>query len=258
VIKSFNFQELLIILIITTRTFALLYPLPYMEAANVENRVKIGISFFIAIVLFPFVRHQVNVDLTNSYTIFSIMLTELILGVGTVFIIKIFFAAIQVGGNVTGTGMALGAAQSFDPQAKASLSIFASFMNKIVIMLFLIYNIDHFLINTIFFSFKTIPINAFSLNKSSFYWIIAFSSTIPTIAFQAVAPILVVLFLVKAAFGLVSKSVPQINIFFISSIVTIFIGMGTFFLSLPYFVKFVEKNFLLIDEKIILFLKSLA
>jgi len=154
--------------------------------------------------------------------------------------------------------MALSAAQAFDPVAKTNLPIFASFLNKLLIMLFLVYNMDHFLIKALFFSFEAVPVGGFTPGQPMINWIISLSASIPIVAFQVVAPIMVVIFLVQLAFGLVSKSVPQINIFFISSTVTIFIGLGIFLLSMPYFMTFMEKQFFLMNKEIITFLKGVV
>ncbi len=244
-------------LFIVFRCFAVLYPLPYMEAVNVNNRMKAGLSFFLAIFLYPFapaINHAAADSL--SFIVMGVT-TELLIGVSLTFIVKVFFGAVQYGGNAAGMQMGLGMAQGFDPTAKTSLSLFAGLMSRITVMLMLVLNLDHFFIKALHFSLKAVPVGGFSPEKSIFYWLTALGTTIPATAFQIVVPIVTVIFLIQTAFGLVSKSVPQINIFFISSIVTIFLGLGVFALSMPYLFTFVEENFARMNDQILHFLRSL-
>ncbi len=256
-ITGINFSEIVPFFLIMIRSFAILYPIPYMEDQTIDARIKVGFAFFLAIIMYPFVRETVVVKELTIYFFISAVIMELLLGMSIGFIMKLFFAAVQFGGDAAGTQMGLGMSQIFDPTAATNISIFSSFMSRITMMVFLIYNIDHFLIQALYFSMKIIPVGGFLMDKSLFYWLTVLGTGIPAIAFQVVMPIIAIIFLIQVAFGIVSKAVPQINIFFISSIVTIFIGLGVFMFAMPYLLSFTEKQFFIMNEKIIQLLNQL-
>ncbi len=254
---NLNYQEIVVISIIMIRCFAILIPIPYMENAQMENRIKAGVAFFIAIALYPSVRKYITADFSSLYILFTSIIMEVLLGLFSAFCTKMLFGAIQLGGSVAGMQMALGAAQAFDPTSSANLELLASFLIRVFSVVFLVYNFDHFYILALKFSFSALPVGGFDLNGSVLSWLISISFVIPYVAFQAVAPIIAVIFLVQTAFGLVSKSVPQINIYFISSIITIFIGMAVFFISLPYFVSFAETKLMEVNQNILILIRNM-
>ena len=153
--------------------------------------------------------------------------------------------------------MGLRVEQLFDPMADTTLNSLGKLMNWIFIMFLVIINFDHFLFKSLFFSIKAIPIGVFVIHKSVFYWLTAISTVLPVIAIQLVAPIVIIIFLIHSSFGIVSKSVPNINIFFLSIIVTVFIGLAVFLFSLPYFAETVKHSITMIDSKILDFLKQI-
>jgi flagellar biosynthetic protein FliR len=63
------------------------------------------------------------------------------------------------------------------------------------------------------------------------------------IALRLTAPVLLLLFFVYAALGLVSRAVPQIQVFFVSFPLTVGLGLLTFALALPAFMSLVHDGF---------------
>lgn len=257
-LQSIRYEEIIVVGLLMIRSFAILFPIPYLSSDLVGTSIKAGLAFFLAICLYPVVRSGMTIDLANNMTLITAVIMEFLLGMMLAFIVKILFAAIEFGADAAGIQMGLGAAQAFDPTIGSMTTDFSSLLVRVSILLFLVLNFDHYFIQALYFSLKTIPIGSFTVHQPVFYWIVSLSFVIPTLAFQIVAPIIVVILLIHVAFGLVSKSVPSINIFFISTIVTIFIGLGVYMFSLPYFAGVVEKEFFKMNEEIFYLIKTLG
>ena len=88
--------------------------------------------------------------------------------------------------------------------------------------------------------------------------LIQLGGNIFVIAIQVGAPVIAVLLVTSAAFGLVARTVPQMNVFIVA--MPLKIGVGLIFLgySLPYLAAFLKKLFNGLDEHILLMLKAMS
>jgi flagellar biosynthetic protein FliR len=78
------------------------------------------------------------------------------------------------------------------------------------------------------------------------------------IAIQVGAPIIATLLVTSVAFGLVARTVPQMNVFIVA--MPLKIGVGLIFLgvSLPYFTAFLKKIFSGLGQHILIMLKAMS
>jgi flagellar biosynthetic protein FliR len=70
------------------------------------------------------------------------------------------------------------------------------------------------------------------------------------------APVLVALLLTNFVMGLISKAVPQVNIFIISFPLSIGIGLVLFLLALPDIAVFMERRFQGVEQNLLLLVKD--
>ena len=78
------------------------------------------------------------------------------------------------------------------------------------------------------------------------------------IAIQVGAPVIAAMLLTSVAFGLIARTVPQMNVFIVA--MPLKIGVGLIFLGfgLPYFSAFLIKIFNGLGQNIILMLKAMS
>ena len=88
--------------------------------------------------------------------------------------------------------------------------------------------------------------------------LIQLSGNMFVIALQVGAPVIAAMLLTSVAFGLVARTVPQMNVFIVA--MPLKIGVGLFFIGfgLPYFSAFLEKIFSDLGQDIILMLKAMS
>ncbi len=256
--ENLHYSEAVFLVIIMIRVMSVLYPLPFIDESIVGNKVKTGFAFFIAIMLYPAVRPGINIDVNNMYEIISAIVMETLLALMVSTIVKILLSAIRMGGNLSGIQMGLRASRMFDPMSSSTMNSLGRLMNWMSIMFLIVFGFDHFLLRAMFFSTEMIPIGGFLAGQNVFYWLVTLSAGIPFIALQVIAPMLTVIFLIHTSFGLVAKSVPNINVFFLSATITVFIGMSVFMFSLPYFSNVIESKIYEMNEQVIYLLQLLS
>jgi flagellar biosynthetic protein FliR len=70
------------------------------------------------------------------------------------------------------------------------------------------------------------------------------------------APVIAALLLTSVAFGLIARTVPQMNVFLVAMPLKIFIGLLFIGLSLPYLSSFLKTIFSNLNNMIFLLMKS--
>ena len=123
--------------------------------------------------------------------------------------------------------MGFGIANVFDPVAGAQVSILSNFGFWITLILFLVMNGHHLFIKALAQSFRVVPVGGMNLGESLLPSMVELSARMFSLGVQLSAPAIVALLLTNAAFGIVAKVVPQINILIVAFPINV--GMGLFF-----------------------------
>ena len=72
-----------------------------------------------------------------------------------------------------------------------------------------------------------------------------------TIGVKVGAPVIVVLLLTSVSFGLIARTVPQMNVFIVAIPLKIAVGLLFVFFSLPYFSAYLQQLFSALGESIL-------
>ncbi len=117
------------------------------------------------------------------------------------------------------------------------------FQYVVSLLLFLLINGHHFLLNALRSSFVAIPIGTAQFTKLITANIIQMSAEIFRIALQIGGPALVALFLISFVMGIIARTVPQMNIFIVGFPLKIGVGLAMVGVSMPLFIYVFGKLF---------------
>jgi flagellar biosynthetic protein FliR len=225
---------LAIFLLVLVRSSAIFLIAPVLGNANVPARLKIGLSFLLAMILTPFLMGQeLKVDVTNPWTLAEVVLAELMLGLFVGFLAQLLFVAVQFAGQAVGLQMGFGMANVFDPSTHAQVSVTAQFYLVLGVLVFLLLDGHHWLLVALERSFQTMPLGSFHIDGRALGVLMAASNDLFWITLALAAPVLGVLVLGEVAMGIVARIMPQMNIFVASFPVKIGLGILTMALSFP-------------------------
>jgi len=110
-------------------------------------------------------------------------------------------------------------------------------------MLFLSLNLHFGIVIAIKKSFDIIPLFNVKLSKELVLYLINQSGDIFLTSMQLAAPILIAILISTAALGILSRSVPQLNIFAISYAINFLLGMVIYIATLTMFPDWVSGKF---------------
>ena len=218
--------------LIFTRVGAILLTAPLFSSGSIPVHVKIGLSFMLAVIVFPLV--SVNDILVLPLASLGIaMAGEVLIGVIIGFTARLLFAAVQLAGQLVGFQMGFGIVNVIDPQTSSQVSIIAQFENIITLLIFMAVNAHHWFIMAIAKSFEVVPLLAFSFTNSLMEALVRLSCDMFVVAAKVAAPIIAILLFTSVALGLLARTGPQMNIFIVGFPLKLAIGLLAVGLTLP-------------------------
>ena len=232
-----QFKSFLLILV---RISVVLFMFPVFGGMMVPKSVKAGLALMIAILLFPIVKPDPRLFPESLLDSAGLLLSELVLGFIIGLMVRLFFAAVQLGGQLVGFQMGFAIANVLDPETGTQGSILAQFGYWIALLLFLMLNGHHVLLQTLANSFSIIKVGSFGLGEGVFNRILEASGEMFSMAIKVGAPAIAALLLTSAAFGIVAKVVPQVNILIVAFPIKIAIGLFFFGVSLELLLYFMK------------------
>ena len=255
---SISLPQLQMFFLVFLRVGAILMTLPVFESRSIPHLFKLALGFAVSLILFPMLNLD-PVPLTDSiFTLGIGAAGEILLGLVIGFSVKLIFAGIQLAGQMAGYQMGFAIANVMDPDQSQQVLLLAQFNNLVALLIFLSINAHYWFIRALTHSFRMIPPLNVHFDGSLMEYLVEMSAKMFVISIQVGAPIIAALLVTSVAFGLMARTVPQMNVFIVA--MPMKIGVGFIFLgfSLPYFSAFLKKIFNGLGQHILIMLKAMA
>ncbi len=233
---NITFHEFIVFFIGFIRIATILVTVPIFGYSSVPGPVKVGLALFVGWVLYPVLDHGGFEIPTELLPFIIVALKEVVVGLIIGIAANFIFIGVQMAGELIGMDMGFGIVNIIDPMSGEQVSIIGQFKFILSLLLFLIINGHHFLLNALRGSFIAVPIGTANFTQFLTTHIIAMSTEIFKIALQISGPALVALFLTSFVMGIIARTVPQMNIFIVGFPVKIFVGMTIISVTLPLFI----------------------
>jgi len=252
-----SLPQLQMFILVFLRIGAILISIPVFESNTMPHLFRLALAFAVSLILFPMLKLN-PMPAVGSIFAFGIgAAREILLGLTIGFSVKFMFAGIQLAGQLAGYQMGLAIAEVLDP-ASEQIPLLAQFNNLVALLIFLSLNAHYWFIRALALSYRIVPPLGAHFGSSLMEQLIRLGGDMFVIAIQVGAPVIAVLLVTSAAFGLVARTVPQLNVFIVA--MPLKIGVGLIFLGfgLPYFAVFLKKIFNGLGEHILIMLKAMS
>ena len=237
-------------LLIFSRVVSVLWLLPIFSSKAVSVPFKAGLSLLIAYLLFD----SIGVDRSFSndpYFLFLFVIKEAFIGLSIGFFVRVLFTAVNVAGEIISIQSGFSFARFMDPLSMTQVTVIEQLKNLLAMMLFLAMDAHHILVRAIVASFRDVPIGSVTIQQSFFQYLITVSGRIFVTGFKIGAPIIVTLMFVEIALGMLSRMIPQINIFIEGVPLKILVTVIMFSFSLGVIVPVIVNMFSGMDGEIL-------
>jgi flagellar biosynthesis protein FliR len=245
------YQDFNTFLLIFIRVGVILFILPFFNSKTIPIIAKIGLTFIITILLYPVTTVQM-MDLPKSAMgLAQLIVGEIIVAMILGMMVQVLFEGVQIMGQLVGFQTGFSIANVIDPQSGAQVSILSNMAYLMAMVLFLVFNGHHILLNALRESFEIIQIGTLRLNRDLMQGMVNHVAQMFVIGIKIGAPAIAALIFTKIVFGLVTKLIPQMNIMIVAFPLQIIIGLVFFGVSLRLLLVVIEKYVSQLDSLLI-------
>ncbi|HQD62879.1 MAG TPA: flagellar biosynthetic protein FliR [Defluviitoga sp.] len=204
------------------RLVGIVFFIPLFSSQFLPVHMKVFISLFISYLILPSVNDTIPLNVPIGTIVYNMVLNFLI-GITIGLITNILFYAVQFAGEIIGMQMGFSVANVFDPLSNDEISILSEFSFLFSVLFFFIIKGPLVLYTLIIDSFHKIPV-IFNLNVESYAIFSQKLFDVFIIGLKFSMPIIAFMILLKVALGIVSRLIPQVNVFMVGLPIEILIG----------------------------------
>jgi len=199
-------------LLIFLRVGTFLLVLPFFSVVNFPPQMRVALSALIALLLAPLLP-PAALNKLDFLALLNLMLQEISVGLLLGFVARMVFYAVDLAGNIIATEMGLNLAAIFDPSSGQSAQAPSSILFFLAAVVMLTLDLHHWVLVGFERTYTVLPIGGAHLNRALFETVVSQTSGIFVVALQISAPIIAVSFVVTLIFAVLSRAVPQMNVF---------------------------------------------
>ncbi len=122
-------------LLLLARVLAFMAFMPVFGHVSISPTIRIGISFYFSLFLFPLV-NQTDLHITSDTIFIQSLIGELTLGFIASMLVQIIFSAVQIVGDLIGFATTLSMANMFDPTTGTQQGIVSRFLYMVILVLY--------------------------------------------------------------------------------------------------------------------------
>lgn len=222
---------------------------PFFGGQVVPSQVKVATATALVIITYPSLLAELPTDGSplgfGALGFVGLLAKEVFVGFTLGFVASLVFEAVAVAGRIADFQRGSTMAELFSPQLQERVSELGQFQLQLAIVIFLTTGAHRFFISALVRSFEFIPATRFPQIEAGWTpaaeFMTVVTGSVLSIGVQLAVPVVVTLLLTDLFFGLINRVAPQINVFFLSMPVKMWVGIFVVLIALPYMVaRFVD------------------
>lgn len=236
------FDKFPVFLLIFARFTGMIIFNPVFGRRNIPANVKVAFAFLISVVVSG-VTPRIELEL---YALPGFILSvglELGMGYCLGLVMNIFLSSILVAADIIDMQLGIGMSRMYDPSVNLSMPVTGSILNAVGLMLLFASNAHITVIRMVAESVRIIPPGS-QINLARVGGVVATTFGLALIlALKLAIPIIAIELLSEVGLGILTKAVPNINIFSVGIQLKLLTGLYMLFAVVPFFGAFLDKLF---------------
>jgi flagellar biosynthesis protein FliR len=198
--------------------------LPGLGELSIPARVRLTIALVLTLILFPLHRAAFNVDLKAFGPILVLLAQELLVGLVLGLTARLTISALQTAGSVIAQQLGLGFVTEVDPTQNQQGAIVGNFLTVLGLTLIFATDLHHYIIAALHDSYTLFRPGEVPLIGDVAALVVRTSASAFRIGIQLAGPFLVFGLLFNLALGVLSRLMPQMQVFFVGVPLSILVG----------------------------------
>jgi flagellar biosynthetic protein FliR len=198
--------------------------MPGIGELNISSRARLAIALVLTAILMPLHQKAYTVDLTTLGPVIAMMLQEILIGGVLGMTARLAVSALQIAGSVIAQQLGLGFVTAVDPTQNQQGVLVGNFLTLLGITLIFATDMHHLVIAALNDSYNIFAPGQVPLVGDMAQHITKIVGTAFRIGIQLSAPFLVFGLLFNLGLGVLSRLMPQMQVFFIGLPLSILLG----------------------------------
>ncbi len=226
-------EKAMILFLVFSRISGIFLLTPLFGSRNIPMSLKIGLAGFLTLIAFPIISYSHKLSTITIYQLLYSILLEFFIGLVFGFIALLILNSIYVAGVIVDRNIGFSMVNVINPQDESEMPITANLYYIMSILVFLAADLHHTLIQAVLYSFKVIPLGYDKVNLLFVDKVIELLRASFVLGFKMAAPVIITIFVTNTLLGILSRAMPQMNVFMVGMPLKILIGLITLFVVLP-------------------------
>lgn len=231
---------------------------PVLGSRYVPTQLRIALAAALAFFLLPTTSVPAAGLPQQLPTYFIAVTGETLVGLAIGWVATLIFAAAQLGGELLDMQMGFGMVNVIDPQYGTQVPLVGNFQYMLAALVFLTINGHHLLIQALVASTKLIPIAGAGFTPNLTWFVVDGVQGLFVTAIKIVAPAIGALFLTNVALGLISRTMPQMNVFIVGMPLQLAVGALAMVVAMPLYMAMLQTAFSGLSETLTSLLRLLG
>jgi flagellar biosynthetic protein FliR len=212
-------------LLVFARVGTMVMLLPGIGEASMPTRVRLSIALVLAAILLPLHRAAYHIDLQAIGPVLQMLFEEIVIGGLLGLTARLAISALQVAGTVIAQQLGLGFVTSVDPTQNEQGVLIGNFLAMLGITLIFATDLHLLIIEALNDSYTLFAPGEMPMVGDMAHLVTQTIATAFKIGIQLSAPFLVFGLLFNLGLGVLSRLMPQMQVFFVGLPLTIMIGL---------------------------------
>ena len=216
VLETFLTTGVLAFMLTFVRLGTAIMIMPGVGDSFVSARIRLHIGVALAFALFPLAMPYIPDPMPSTFGLFTLILMEFVIGLFIGTIARVLMSALDTAGMAISISSGLGNAQVFNPSLATQGSLVGALLSVTGVVVLFQTNMHHLLFMGIMESYELFPLGAIPDTGSMADLMARMVSTSFAIGIKIAAPFLVLTLLIYVGMGVLSRLMPQVQVFILA------------------------------------------
>ncbi len=231
-LEGFLVSRFMVFTLVLARTGSLVMTAPIFGTQSMPRQVRVILAVAMSLLVTPVFLNTSTPPVENFAVYGRLLVNEALVGLLLGLGIVILFSGIQVAGQIVSQMSGLSLADVFNPGFGEEISVFSQLFYFLTMAVFVAVGGHRVVIHALLDTFSALPPGHAALGSNFVDVLISILTQAFVLGIRAAAPLLTALLLSNIVLGLISRTLPQINVIAVGFGVNSLLTLGMMFLCI--------------------------
>lgn len=217
-------SELFALVLVFARVGAALMVLPLFGEQSIPARARLLFALAVTVTVTPFLTPSLPSMPASGLALSVLLIGEILIGVFLAMLVRILFITLEVAGSSIVMQIGLSSATIFNPMISEQTSAIATFLGLVALVIMLQTDMHHLMLRGVIDSYGLFAPGQSIIMGDASQSIVGVVGQAFRVGIQMTGPFFIAMTMVNVALGLLSRLMPQLQVFFLAQPVQIILG----------------------------------